>query len=136
MDSITFQKSSTVCQACLRTQIPEKRVRREMYCLIRCSDDDGAPISPNYVESWRTPRLAAELRHHEDILGILVNSPDEITKVYYHRKCRSIFTMKRDLKKIIANEKKESMKDTELSTDGDGQRRASTRGQLSTLRGL
>ena len=116
------------------SEIPKKHARREMHCLIRCSDGDGAPVSANSVESWRTQRRAAELRHHEDILGILVNSPDEILKVYYHRKCRSIFTMKRDLEKIVSDEKRESKKDTELTTDGEGQRRVSTKGQLSTSR--
>jgi len=42
--------------------------------------------------------------------------------------------MNRDLEKLISDEKKESKKDKELTTDGDGQRRASTRGQLSTSR--
>ena len=89
------------------SEIPAKRARRELYCLIHCSDDDGALISPNSVESWRTLREAVELRHHEDILAIRVNSPDEIPEVYYHRKCRSIFTMERDLEKIISDEKKD-----------------------------
>ena len=102
-------------------EIPAKRARREMYCLIHCSDDDGSLVSPNSVESWRTLRRAEELRHHEDVLGIQVNSPDEIPEVYYHRKYRSIFTMKRDLEKIISDEKKESKKDTEMTTDGDCQ---------------
>ena len=88
------------------SEIPAKRARREMYCLIHCSDDDGALISPNSVESWRTLRRAAELRHNEDILGIRVNSPDEIPEVYYHRKCRSTFTMKRDLEKIFLMKKR------------------------------
>ena len=42
------------------SEIPAKRARREMYCLIHCSDDDGALVSPNSVESWRTLRRAAE----------------------------------------------------------------------------
>ena len=78
------------------SEIPAKRARREMYCLIHCSDTDGVLVSPNAVESWRTLRWAVELRHHENVLGIQVNSPDEIPEVYYHRKCRSIFTMKRE----------------------------------------
>lgn len=49
------------------SEIPKKCARREMHCMIYCSDDDGALISPNFVESWRTWRRAAELRHHEDI---------------------------------------------------------------------
>ena len=102
--------------------------------MIYCSNDDGALVSPNSVESWRTLRRAAELRHYEDILGIRVNSPDEIPEVYFHRECRSIFTMKRDLEKIISDEKKESKRDAEMTADGDSQRRASMRGQPSTSR--
>ena len=110
------------------SEIPERRARREKYCLIHCSDDDGALVCPNSVESWKPLRRAAEIRRHEEILGIAVNSPDEIPEVYYHRKCRSIFTMKKDLDRIHANEKTESRKDTE-SVEG-----ASIRGTPSTSR--
>ena len=95
------------------SEIPERRARREKYYLIHCSDDDGALVCPNSVELWKTLRRAAEIRRHEEILGIAVNSPDEIPEDYYHRKCRSIFTMKRDLDRIHANEKTESRKDIE-----------------------
>ena len=88
------------------SEIPAKCARREMYCLIHCSDDEGALVILNSVESWRTLRRAAKLRYHEDILGIQVNAPDEIPKVYYHRKCKSIFTVKRDLEKITSDEKR------------------------------
>ena len=85
-------------------------------------------MCPNSVELWKTLRRAAEIRRHEEILGIAVNSPDEIPEDYYHRKCRSIFTMKKDLDRIHANEKTESRKDTE-SVEG-----ASIRGTPSTSR--
>ena len=68
------------------SEIPANRARREMYCLIYFSDNDRALVRPNSVESWRTLRRAAELRHHKDILGIRVNSPDEIPEVHYHGK--------------------------------------------------
>ena len=110
------------------SEIPERRARREKYCLIHCSDDDGALVCPNSVESWKTLRRAAEIRRHEEILAIADNSPDEIPEVCYHRKCRSIFTMKKDLDRIHANEKTESRKDTE-SVEG-----ASIRGTPSTSR--
>ena len=45
------------------SEIPEKRAKREKYCLIHCSDDDGALVCPNSVESWKTLRRAAEIRH-------------------------------------------------------------------------
>ena len=91
-------------------------------------------MCPNSVESWKTLRQAAEIRRHEEILAIAVNSPDEIPEVYYHRKCRSIFTMKKDLHRIHANEKTESRKDTESAEGGEGERRASIRGTPSTSR--
>ena len=40
--------------------------------------------------------------------------------------------MKRDLEKIISDEKEETKTNTELTTDDDGERRASTRGQSSS----
>ena len=57
------------------SEIPARCARREMYCLIHCSDDNGALVISNSVESWRTLRQGTELRHQEDILGIQVNSP-------------------------------------------------------------
>ena len=71
---------------------------------------------------------------HEEILVIAVNSPDEIPEVYYHRKCRSIFTMKKDLDRIHTTEKTESRKDTESADGGEGERRVSIRGTPSTSR--
>ena len=68
---------------------------------------------PEFCRIMETLRRAAEIRRHEEILGIAVNSPDEIPEDYYYRKCRSIFNMKKDLDRIHANEKTESGKDTE-----------------------
>lgn len=102
-------------------EILVKCVRREMYCLIYCSDDDGVFVSLNLVELWRILRWVVELRYYEDIFGIQVNLLDEILEVYYYRKCRSIFIMKRDFEKIIFDEKKECKKDMEMIIDGDCQ---------------
>ena len=77
------------------SEIPERRARREKYCLIHCSDDDRALVCPNSGESWKPLRRTAEISRHEAILGIAVNSPDDIPEVYYHRKCRRIFTIKK-----------------------------------------
>ena len=116
------------------SEIPERRARQEKYCLIHCSDEDGALVCPDSVESWKTLRWAAEIRRREEILGIAVNSPDELPEVYYHRKCRSILTMKNDLDRIHTNETTEGGKDTESAEDGEGKRRASIRGTPSTSR--
>ena len=107
VDSFTFQREFDGLSGMSEdSEIPEKRARREMYCVIHCSDDDGALVSSNSVESWRTVRRAAELRIHASIfLALLVNTPDEIPKVYYHKNCRTVFTMKKDLEKIISDQK-------------------------------
>ena len=101
--------------------------------MIHFSDDDGALVSPNSVESWETLKKAAEIRQHEGILNVKVTSPDEIPDgVFYHRKCRSIFTMKRDLEKIIAAERERNKH--EEPREGMGERRASIRGNPSASR--
>ena len=100
MDSITFLKSSTICQACRRTlKFHRSKQEGKGFFLI---GDDRAFVNPNSIESWKAWRQAAEFTHHEGILGIQVNSPDEIP----YRKCRGIFTLKRDLEKIISDKRK------------------------------
>ena len=75
--------------------IPQKRAR--MNCIIHCSDEepDSKLVSPKYFESWITLLRAAEIRNYDPILGMSKGLPEgEIPAVRYHRKCRSIFTMK------------------------------------------
>lgn len=49
-------------------------------------------------ESWATLVAAAEIRNYSPILNLLPTlSIGEIPDVKYHRKCRSLFTMKKDL---------------------------------------
>ena len=90
----------------MESNIPKKRAKTEPYCLIHCTDDNGKLVSPNSLESWKTLREAGEIRKHEGILSVKVDSDNEVPDgVFYHRKCRSMFTLKRELNSIVAKAK-------------------------------
>ena len=73
-------------------------------CIIHFSacDDSDALISPKDIKSWSTLYEAAKIRNHKPILEIAEHlNENEIPKnVMYHRKCRILFTIKRDLQTI------------------------------------
>ncbi|KAG0720428.1 hypothetical protein GWK47_048533 [Chionoecetes opilio] len=82
-----------------------KRPRLE--CIIHCSDDNENLISPQSVDSRKTLLRAAQIRRHEPILELAEDTPEgEIPALNYHRKCRSIFTMKKALDGILAQKEK------------------------------
>ncbi|KAG0711467.1 hypothetical protein GWK47_020543 [Chionoecetes opilio] len=82
-----------------------KRPRLE--CIIHCSDDNENLISPQTVDSWKTLLRAAQIRRHEPILELAEYTLEgEIPALNYHRKCRSIFTMKKGLNGILAQKEK------------------------------
>ena len=66
------------------------------------SEDDNANlISPQTLTSWLTLLETAKVRDHQPVLEIANQiEGDEIPKIFYHRKCRSLFTMKRDLETL------------------------------------
>ncbi len=77
-----------------------KRPRYET-CVIHCSDDESLLISPKDLDSWNSLLVVAEIRNHRQLLDLAENAMEgEIPPASYHRKCRSLFTMKRELKKI------------------------------------
>ena len=55
-------------------------------------------VSPNDISSWLALLEAAKVQSHQAVLDI-AKTVDEnhIPSIAYHRKCRSLFTMKRDL---------------------------------------
>ena len=58
-------------------------------------------ISPLSYESWVTLLEAAKVRKHDGILKIARNVKEgEVPVLFYHRKCRSVFTLKRDLESL------------------------------------
>ena len=68
-------------------------------CII-CTQKPGKDdhlVSPETGESWQTFLEAAKIRSHDPVMDIVKHQVEkEIPKIYYHRKCRSIFAMKRD----------------------------------------
>ncbi|KAM9333381.1 uncharacterized protein KZ484_018411 isoform 1-T2 [Pholidichthys leucotaenia] len=76
-------------------------------CIIHCSSSDEELVSPKDINSWKTLLRAAEIRQHAPILDLAKGLPDDaIPAVAYHQKCRSIFTMKRDLDAIISKQRR------------------------------
>ena len=75
-------------------------VRKGKYCIIHKEGlkiDDDHLISPQSYDSWATLLEAAEIRKHEALLQIARNAQEgEVPEIFYHRKCRSAFTIKRD----------------------------------------
>ncbi|CAH3160564.1 unnamed protein product, partial [Porites evermanni] len=79
----------------------ENKRQRVEECTIHCSDETGDLVSLKDLESWKTLLNTAVIRNHEGILSIAKALKEgEIPRISYHRKCRSIFTLKRDLKKL------------------------------------
>ena len=61
------------------------------------------------LESWKTLLNAATIRNHEPILEIAKTLEEgELPRVFYHRQCRSIFTLKRNLDKLAQLDAKDS----------------------------
>ena len=64
-------------------------------------EPDERLVSLQDYDSWLTLLEAAEVRNHIPILEIAKNATEhEVPLVFYHRKCRSMFTMKRDLESL------------------------------------
>ena len=77
-------------------RLPQKRPRTN--CIIDCcnEDIDSKLVSPTNFESWVMLLRAAEVRSYDPILDINKGlTKGEIPDVQYHRKCCSIFTMKK-----------------------------------------
>ena len=67
-----------------------------MECISHCSNSVENLSKLDSLSSWKTLVNAARIRIFEPILSILEEvEPDTVPDIWYHRKCRSIFTMKR-----------------------------------------
>ena len=65
------------------------------------NEDDDHLVSPQSYDSWQTLLEAAEVRNHFPILEIAKRlEGNEVPKIFYHQRCRSLFTMKRYLKTL------------------------------------
>ncbi len=77
-----------------------KRLYKER-CIIHCTDDTSDLVSLKDEESWKTLFRAANIRNHQEIIDISKTVREgEIPPIRYHRKCRSVFTMKKLLDSI------------------------------------
>ena len=69
--------------------------------IIQSTDDSSDLVNPNDEESWKTLLRVAQIRNHQEIVQLSKSLRDgEVSLIYYHRKCRSIFTMKNVLDKL------------------------------------
>lgn len=87
-------------------------------------------IKPANFDSWLTLLEAAKVRNHDCILKLAELSPESmnVPEVWYHRQCRSLFTMKRDLETLKTRNEMTSS-DPGPSEDGS---RSSKRKKTST----
>lgn len=83
----------------------ERKRKQNNDCVIHCTDESGDLATLKDYESWQTLLNAAVIRKHERVLSIAESLKEgELPKISYHRKCRSIFTLKRDLQKLSQSE--------------------------------
>ena len=83
---------------------PHKRICLDISsaCIVHCTNDSGELTTLRYIRSWESLLKAAEIRQYKPVLDLAEKSKDgEIPGICYHRKCRSIFTMKKDLDRIF-----------------------------------
>ncbi len=70
--------------------------KRMPTCIIHTGSEnlEDDLIKPKDKESWQTLYNAAKIRDFKPVLDLVI-SEDEIPEIYYHRKCRSVFTLKK-----------------------------------------
>jgi hypothetical protein len=84
-------------------ETPKKKTQlsKPTDCVIHCSNSSDALVTLDSHASWKTLLNAAQIRNHEKILEVSRSvEPGGYPYLQYHRRCRSLFTMKRDLEKI------------------------------------
>ena len=74
-------------------------------CIIHCEstaeDIHQNLISPRDYDSWRTLLEAAQIRQFKCLLELACTVDENIIpQVFYHRKCRCLFTMKKELESL------------------------------------
>ena len=85
---------------------------------IHCSDETGNLISLKDLDSWKTLLDAAVTRNHEGILDIAKTLKEgELPQILYHKKCRAIVMLKRDLQKLAQSDINSKTQVTKVATD-------------------
>lgn len=111
-----------------KTDVEEKRPRIET-CIIHCCDQFDAKLcSPKDEASWKSLLNAVRIRKFKPLLD-LENSygENEIPPISYHRQCRSIFTMKRDLDKLSSSNIQHSRRENPIDGREKSFRQSSNR---------
>lgn len=83
------------------------------------------------LDSWKTLLNAAVIRNHEGILDIAKTLKEgEVPQMSYHRKCRSFFTLKRDLQKLAHSDNKVEEQDDISSRRASGRQPVNTQSRV------
>ncbi len=97
-----------------------ERTTAKEQCIIHqtiTTEDDDHLVSPQKYNSWLTLLEAAKVRNYRPVLNVAEQVGEgEVPKIFYHRKCRSIFSMKRDLE-TIKRQREASFSDDMLSIE-------------------
>jgi len=101
-------------------------------CIIHyatCDKEEEHLVSPKDISSWLALLEAAKARNHQPVLDVAITvEENHIPNIAYHRKCRSLFTMKRDLESI--KQKREESVDEDANPTKRQCRRPSTAGRV------
>ena len=88
---------------------PKDKKEQCIICTKKAESDDCLVTLQTY-ESWQTLHEAAKIRIYTPIMELDKQLGDkEIPRIHYHRKCRSVFTMKRDLETMMKRKANESL---------------------------
>ena len=70
-------------------------------CIIHCTDDSSPLVKIQSFSSWQTLLQAARVRQHRPLLDLSETlEQNQAPDIHYHRRCRSIFTLKKSLKAL------------------------------------
>ena len=84
--------------------------------LIHYTEETGDLTALNDAQSWKTLLRSAQIQQYRPIFNLVHKSKDDnIPLIYYHRKCRGMFTMKKDLDRICKAAKSKSCNPESLS---------------------
>ena len=88
---------------------PKDKKEQCIICTKKAESDDRLVTLQTY-ESWQMLHEAAKIRIYTPIMELDKQLGDkEIPRIHYHRKCRSVFTMKRDLETMMKRKANESL---------------------------
>lgn len=107
----------------------EKDKRQCVIHYAACDKEEEHLVSPKDISSWLALLEAAKVRNHQAVLDVAKTvEENHIPNIAYHRKCRSLFTMKRDLESI--KRKREEPVDEDANPTKRQCRRPATEGRV------